>query len=145
MHLVCIRSLSHHRLESTSPEDFHHHLHRQSLECSSHILSDCSLTLYPPESTPSYPRKSTQSSLAIPFHSTACPYEGVNRVIISFFIRHLHRFASWLIRALLCRIVRHIVRYCIFDEIFIRKLFQPFIHTIFPRTLSASWENYFPS
>jgi len=39
-------------LESASSEDFHHHLHRQTPERSSYILSDCSLILYP-ESTPS--------------------------------------------------------------------------------------------
>jgi hypothetical protein len=31
--------------------EFHHHLRRQLQECSSHILSDCSLALCPPKST----------------------------------------------------------------------------------------------
>jgi hypothetical protein len=40
-----------HSLKSALLKDFHHHLHCQPPEWSSHVLSDCSLALYPPEST----------------------------------------------------------------------------------------------
>jgi hypothetical protein len=44
-------SLAHRRLKSISPKDFHHHLCRQPPEHCSHIVSDCSLALFPPESS----------------------------------------------------------------------------------------------
>ena len=95
-------SLPHRRLESASPEEFHHLRLRRQIPESSYILSDCSLALYPPEFNSRhcplqmvafYLRQSTQPSFAIPFYSrTACTYEGVNRVIISFFVN----FFLWL-------------------------------------------------
>jgi hypothetical protein len=104
------------RLESASSEDFHHHLHPQPPECSSHILSYCSFALYPlkllasslvkhhhtklklgpglvPTARSWFPApfvKSTQSSLTIPFYwRTTCPYKGVfSASSFAFVIRH---------------------------------------------------------
>jgi hypothetical protein len=96
-------SLAYRRLESASSQDF---LCRQPPLRSSHILSDCSLVLYPPEYR--LPGSLAVSQIVAIYPLDSAPdvlliCEGATGVIISFFI-HLHSPSSP-IRALFRRIV----------------------------------------